>query len=166
MDTSNGMHTCVSYLDKTHTYVRYVQGTSSAALRAQHLSAFVAVRFVAALSVAGLHCTGWMASSSSGLHTSQHRWERRTDILNQLGSVDLDPWEQTLPQRPNSADGSDDDRFDDADAPNLYDTDDEGDANPDNCSPSQCSGEFLELLKDTFMDVACLTAKTGFLLCF
>ena len=39
MDTSNGMHTC---LDKPHTYVRYVQSTSSAALRAQHLSALIA----------------------------------------------------------------------------------------------------------------------------
>ena len=80
-----------------------------------------------------------MASSSSGLSTSQHRWERRTDILNQLGSADLDPWEQALPQRPNDADDSDDDGFDDADAdaPNLYGSDDEGDENPDKLTPTQ-----------------------------
>ena len=95
-----------------------------------------------------------MASSSSGL--SQHRWERRTDILNQLGSADLDPWDQ-LPRRQNSADLSDDDGFDDADAdaPNLYDSDDEGDENPDDLTPTQCSGEFLELLMDTFSDGTC-----------
>ena len=108
-----------------------------------------------------------MASSSSGLSTSQHRWERRTDILNQLGSADLDPWDR-LPGRQNSADLSDDDGFDDADAdaPNLYDSDDEGNENPDKLTPTQCSGEFLELLMDTFSDGACLTAKTVCLLCF
>ena len=95
-----------------------------------------------------------MASSSSGL--SQHRWERRTDILNQLGSADLDPWDR-LPGRQNSADLSDDDGFDDADAdaPNLYDSDDEGNENPDKLTPTQCSGEFLELMMGTFSDGTC-----------